>query len=179
MNSKLAGLIGAAMAVMPLSIAHATTHDLGPITASVPFGFTEFTGVGAFTDFLNFTTVGTGAGVGASIISFDVPTLPTPTYAATDLTLALFGGTFSNGSPPGGAALATSGTGNSVALAFASPLSGPFTLRVTGTGTGQVGGAYGGAISVSAVPLPAALPLMGAGLLGLGLLVARRRKENV
>lgn len=59
-------------------------------------------------------------------------------------------------------------------LSLASLAGGSYYLDVFGDVNGTLGGQYTGAVSVSAVPVPAALWLMLSGLVGLGV-VARRR----
>ncbi|SEH30811.1 FxDxF family PEP-CTERM protein [Magnetospirillum fulvum] len=61
---------------------------------------------------------------------------------------------------------------------FANLASGTYALIVNGVVDQGNVGSYAGTVAVSPVPLPAALPLFGSALLGLGALARRRQKEN-
>jgi hypothetical protein len=52
---------------------------------------------------------------------------------------------------------------------------GTYVVEVRGTATGSFGGAYGGVLNLTAVPLPAALPLLLSGFGLLGGFASRRR----
>jgi hypothetical protein len=51
---------------------------------------------------------------------------------------------------------------------------GYYVLEIAGVETGSVSGAYNGQLSITPVPLPAALPMLLSGMLGIGLLGRRR-----
>jgi hypothetical protein len=57
-------------------------------------------------------------------------------------------------------------------------LPGRYVLQVRGTVTGAAGGSYAGVLNLTPVPLPAALPLLGAGLGLIGAFGARRRRKG-
>lgn len=52
---------------------------------------------------------------------------------------------------------------------------GEYVLQIAGVATSAGGGSYTAGIGVSAVPLPAALPLLLSGMAGLGIMIRRRR----
>lgn len=66
---------------------------------------------------------------------------------------------------------------DSLSVSYSPLLTGvQYAIRVSGDAVGTLGGAYGGALAVAAVPVPAALPLMLGALAGLGL-IARRKTD--
>jgi hypothetical protein len=64
-------------------------------------------------------------------------------------------------------------------FSLASLPSGNYELEVTGKATGSAGGIYSGAVTVSAVPLPAAAWLLLSGLVGVGLMARRRSVDDI
>lgn len=120
---------------------------------------------GRFTDFYNFTLAGQNSyNVGVSVSNISSPSL------------AIYTGTFSSNTP-------TTASGDPTATPYAMGTfmgslgmsqtlfngvltGGSYFVEIAGTGTGSPDG-YGGLLTVSAVPLPPALPMFGAALLGL------------
>ncbi len=110
------------------------------------------------------------SGVGAEALSFNFSAYQISGFTATLYTL--------NGSGPLGAggSLGTDwGTvGSGTVLVVPSLSTGEYDLIIAGTATGSAGGDYSGAISTTAVPLPAAAWLLLSGLAGVGLMSRRR-----
>jgi hypothetical protein len=71
--------------------------------------------------------------------------------------------------------IAGNDNGATISASFNNVSSGTYFLQVAGTADGTAGGTYVGQLNLSPVPIPAALPLLLSGVLGVGLL-ARRRK---
>jgi len=68
--------------------------------------------------------------------------------------------------------------GTGLNFSLASLAAGNYELVVSGTAESPFGGIFGGAVHVSAVPIPAAGWLLLSGLVGLGA-IARRRKSEI
>ena len=110
--------------------------------------------------------------------SYKDPLIDIAAYGTSNLTggtVGLYSRLGGAGSLVGGQSLNISNSGyDSLQLSGVMP-SGSYSLVVSGAGT--AGDLYGGTVNISAVPLPAALPMFGAGLVGLGAL-SRRRKNS-
>jgi hypothetical protein len=152
-----------------ISSAQASNYPLGAIS---PGGgqVVENVGTGQFTDTYSFF-VNNNSSVGGEVdnlpLSLTFRGLTAQILNILNLNLALDG-------PSGSLASAAAGS----SLNYANLLSDtPYTFVVSGTGTGQAGGTYAIAYNVSPVPLPAALPLLGAGLLSLGGFAWNKRRE--
>jgi hypothetical protein len=174
---KLWGLLlGSVLMVCPLGAAQATTFNLGPLGPGfVDFGKNVL--AGAFTHDFTFSPSFDGGALGASVTNVSIKILGNTIQNITNLSLKLFSGT------PGGAHSQLAGGPLVTEVNFTGnlPNGNPFFLEVTGTGTGSArpnAGHYSGGLGlVSTVPLPAAFPLMAAGVAALGLAARRRRKE--
>jgi hypothetical protein len=151
------------------------TYNLGLVTPGAGW-VSEKVGDGAFSNTFTFTSAIDSA-IGAQVdnlpLSLTFNTLLTDQLDITGLTVSLKDAL---GNILVGAASATS-------LYYSNLLSGSgYTLIVSGTATGADGGIYGlnyNVSSVSAVPIPAALPLFGAGLLALGAMAwGKKRREQ-
>jgi hypothetical protein len=176
-----------------LVLSHSTTSSgtIGPGTINVPanpsssnygnsFGgpTTPFVGVYGFFDDYIFTIPGATANSISTTI--DLGSL----LQITNFQERLYDyGTnpgITTGAPIGGAIdawVTPIGIGTVAVLPTTVLVPGTYVLQMRGTVTGLGGGSYAGTLNLVPVPLPAALPMM---LAGLGLLggVARRRREG-
>lgn len=148
------------------------TYNLGMVTPGAGW-VSESVGIGAFVDTFTFTSTDNTA-IGSQVdnlpLSLTFNNIVTDLLDITGLTVSLYDSL--------GNVLVAASSSNS--LYYGNLLSGTgYTLVVTGTGTGEDGGIYGLSYNVSAVPIPAALPLFGAGLLALGAMAwSKKRREQ-
>ena len=167
---KFKAVTYAATAALALGLCISQANAAGPTFPALAFDNTGSASIdlsnanvaqGSFTDYFRFS-VGGASDTWAAVVT-------DPTYQSiSGLTLALDtykGGTYT---PVADMAALTSDVGYRLASNT------NYAFVVSGS-AGEGGGSYVGGASVSAVPLPAALPMFGAALLGLGGL-ARRRK---
>ena len=151
------------------------TYNLGVVTPGAGW-VSEKVGDGAFSNIFDFTTA-IDSSIGAQVdnlpLSLTFNGILTDQLDITGLTVTLEDSL--------GNLLVAADSTNS--LFFGNLLSGQgYTLVVSGTATGADGGIYGLDYNVSnpsAVPIPAALPLFGAGLLALGAMAwGKKRREQ-
>lgn len=166
-------VVGAILALGLLSLAPAgaqaaTIADYGTVTLPFSTTFSNLTTENPFNDAYLFTTPT------ASTISSFQSVLPLdPVFGIADFVVQLFE-TDSLGAPVGSAL-----AGGGPTLSYSNLQGGQsYGLFVSGSPTGTDGGAYAGVMHISAVPLPAALPLLGSGLVALGLFLRRRRQQT-
>lgn len=118
--------------------------------------------VGAFEDDYLFQVNSNAAGA-AAVIEIEIGNF----FDITGLLLQL--------RTAAGGILDTASGGSALTVAASALTAGTqYLVRVSGTATGQLGGAYSGPLAI--VPVPAALPLMLGALAGLGL-IARRKTD--
>lgn len=191
-----AGCAGPTLAV-PLILSYSTTNN-GTSDVTTGSGFTNGPGVpssstignsfygptlalngapsyGFYDDFI-FTI--TGSTVNSISTTIDLGTLQISNFQERLYNVA--GNTVPTfGAPVGGAIDAwTSPIGSSgiVAVLPATNLvAGTYVLEIRGNVTGANGGSYAGTLNIVPVPLPAAVWLLGSGLLGFGTMARRKR----
>jgi hypothetical protein len=159
------------MAVLSTLAAHAsaTTTDWGSHDALEVAS--SSTPVGSFSDSYTFT-VGAPSSIATSAVSNNLGSL----LGLTGGTVTLFAD--APGIDPSVGSYSFSGTTGSTTHTFASLLAGSYYYVVSGIGTGTSGGFYALASSVTAVPEPATLALMLAGLGIVGFKASRRKIED-
>ena len=124
--------------------------------------------VGSFEDIYSFS-VSAAANTAATVVQLVFGSV----LNIDRLGLALY----ENDTLPGSILVQPPGGTNPIELSYSGLQTGiTYFLVVTGIGSGSSGGLYSGALSVSAVPLPPALLLLGSALVGLAA-VSRRSKR--
>ncbi len=171
---KLKLIASAAMAAVALTAgaANAATIDLGPITTNLTT-FGGFSAPGGFLDLFTFTVPANG-GSNYAVTNFSLlPTLFTTAFTTFAL-VSNADGLIGTGDDTVVASAFSAGN-QSMALSFGAGSGGAYYLMVSGVATGEFGGIYNGAISVTAVPEPETYAMMLAGLAALGFLARRRQ----
>lgn len=166
-----AGAILIALALPAKAVTTLTLNDgVTPITtAGADFGNSGL--IAAFTDFFSFSLAG----------ATNFSTTASATNSAGDITsftIAVLSGQGLGGSVLFGSTTPTQ-VGNSLALSTSGILApGTYSVRITGVGSAG-GSSYGGSVDVApVVPIPGALLLFGSGLIGLGALTRRKKKQS-
>jgi len=170
MNKLLGIVFGAALFAAVGSQASAAQLGDGSLSIGESASFSaQHAANEAFVDTYNFTVDEPG-NFGAGAFDFNQFGLDTQFF-----TLSLF--------EDGGPLLASQGVGGSgapntlLSILFSGLETGVnYVLTVFGL-AGPNGALYGGVAQLSAVPIPAALPLLGAGLIALGVFARRRRRR--
>ncbi len=154
--------------------AQAAYTDLGLVTDTAGFGATATSTSSTSYDFA--FTLG-GASTGNAI---DINATPIgDTLSFTSMAINLYKGTSVSGSPlTPSSGYFSNDTLNGLwtGVAFDNLAKGTYLIDVVATG--QNGASFSGTLSVNPVPLPAALPLFGAALMGLGGLGWRRARKD-
>ena len=169
-------LMAAALAVGFAGAAHAAiatnTHNLG-ILNPTPVTNTVLLGVGSFSDILNFTVADPYTAVGIAVMNVPVNFfwggVTISWLDIPDLTASLFAGHGATGVP-----FAYMGSGDYISASGNVP-GGDYSVRLTGTATGALGGMYT-YTALAAVPEPGAYAMFLAGLGLVGFMARRRRK---
>ena len=157
--------IAASLAFIALSvssIAQANTfYSMGTLTSALSFKLASNAPGTSFTDTFNFNITST------SDVSASVADLTQYLYTFTVLKDDNLIMSLSGGAP----------VGNNVSTTMLNLIAGSYSAIVTGNAVGNFGGLYSVAMTAkpSAVPVPAAIWLLGSGLLGL--VGIARRKE--
>lgn len=161
----------ALLAVLSTLTAHAcaTTTDWGSHDALEVAS--SSTPVGSFADSYTFT-VSAPSSIASSAVSNNLGSL----LGLTGGTVTLFAD--APGIDPTIGSYSFNGTTGSATNAFTSLLAGSYYYVVSGMGTGTSGGFYALASSVTAVPEPATLAMMLAGLGIVGFKASRRKLED-
>lgn len=145
--------------------AQATTYSLGPLTAAPTIQFVQIT-PGVFTDTFNFS-ISTVSDLAASATNHPLSFGSLNLMDISGFSMSIFD---SSG-------LISGPAGSGISLAGLSlPAGSSYYAEVSGTATGLSGGAYSVAMLALPVPVPAAVWLLGSGLIGL-IGVARRKKQ--
>lgn len=145
--------------------AQASTYSLGPLTAAPTIQFVQIT-PGIFTDTFNFS-ISTVSDLAASATNHSLYFLSLSMLDISGFSMSIFD---SSG-------LISGPTGSGISVTnFSLPAGSSYFAQVSGTATGLSGGAYSIAMLASPVPVPAAVWLLGSGLIGL-VGVARRKKQ--
>jgi hypothetical protein len=172
---KLKLVVSAATAAVAMTAAggaNAAVIDLGPITTSLT-AFGGFAAPGPFIDVFTFTVPANG-GSDYAVTNFSLlPTLFTTAFTTFAL-VSNADGLVGSGDDTVVASAFSAGD-QSMSLSFGASSGGAYFLAVGGVATGQIGGIYNGAISVTAVPEPETYAMMLAGLAALGFLARRRQ----
>jgi PEP-CTERM motif len=176
MKLKMISAVALAVATLAAGGARAdTVTDLGVITSLKTFG--GFAAPGLFTDIFQFSLPANG-GSQYSLTNFSVAPLFPEILNTGFATFMLVSDPDGDLATFDGAVLSTQVfnplTAN-VALNYTGTAGGNYYLFVTGATSGSLGGAYNGAISVTAVPEPETYAMMLAGLAALGFLARRRQ----
>jgi len=142
----------------------ASTYNLGLLTSTPTIQFVQIT-PGAFSDTFNFN-IGTASDLAASasVHSLDFGSLSV--LQISGLSMSIFG---PSGQISGPTAPAISVTNFNLST-------GSYYAQISGNATGLFGGSYSVAMVASPVPIPAAVWLLGSGLIGL-VGVSRRKKQ--
>lgn len=143
----------------------ASTYSLGLLTSSPTYQFVPVS-AGAFTDTFNFS-IGTVSDLAASATNHSLSLASLSMWDISGLSMSIFG--------PSGLISGPTGSGISVTNPSL-PAGSSYYAQVSGTATGLSGGAYSVAMVASPVPVPAAVWLLGSGLIGL-VVVSRRKKQ--
>jgi hypothetical protein len=171
MKKIWAGFIGLALLGATPSMASTSTFDLGPITVNQTYSLFNPLGVtNTFDDFYKFSITPAFANpLEANVLTFT--SLPS---GIDGLTVSLFSGL----TPPGGSPITADIGSTPTDFKFTGLLNGGYFLDVHGSAKPSQTGFYAGLFSVTAVPLPAGLPLMATALAALGFFAWRRRKTT-
>jgi hypothetical protein len=197
----LFGSMGPATAAV-LELSHSTTFDGTAVVTTPPVGTGAQTVLPnptaiAFANSYSAATVGI-PGTGYGFYDDYIFSIPTEAKVSSVATTLGFGGTFNIsdlqerlfkfdgnalpvlGTPVGGS---TDSFGLPIGLQGALSIlpntilaAGTYVLQIRGNVTGSAGGSYAGMLSLVPVPLPAALPMLLAGLAVLGGVARRRAK---
>lgn len=151
-------------------------YNLGAITPTTPGDLQGILGLGAFYDVITFSLPNNSAST-YSVLDFPIGALFKTIFSAGSLVRNPDGILF-NGDDTFVSGLVNTG-GNKLALNLGPIASGNYYLSVTGATAGTLGGAYSGAITVTAAPIPEpeSYAMFLAGLGVMGAIVLRRKKS--
>lgn len=170
MNLKSVALAVALMATT-VSASAVTYSFVMPLSPATPFSdFKMVSGLGAFTDFFNFTAPIGAIQASAATISIDL----VPFANIDNLMVSLFNGTGPGvGSLVAGGAMGESSELSNIAITAGNA----YSFRITGTVVGAPTGYYTFTAVAAPIPEPEIYALMLAGLGVVGFVAARRRNR--
>ncbi len=146
------------------TLAATSTTNIGGIPQGVHFGLPG----SSFTDSYTFT-VAAPADLNAAAFSFNLPII---------IGLSSFTATLYEDGIPVAGGVGGPGVISALSLSYANlAATSAYHLDISGTlGSFSIAGKYWGVIQLSAVPVPAALPLFASGLAAFGVFARRRRR---
>lgn len=153
--------------------AHATTQNLGTLTAGIPVSFFGSAPPGTFTDYFTFSVP---ASASSSYATVNAALNVGPTFNTVLSGMKVFmdpDHIINNGDETLLGATTTPGN-TSLSLVLGPNAAGSMYLSVTGLANGTAGGLYAGAINITAVPESETWGMLLAGLGLMGTMVRRR-----
>ena len=165
LTTPLASLAFLAVAAMSGAASASIYNIATPVDQALYLSFTA-PALGPFSDIYNFT-VSTLSDLAGSVTNHQLQFGTTDILNINSLNMSVYNA----------ANVLLSSSGSGVSVLDTNIAAGAYHALVTGTGTGTLGGAYMVSIIAQPVPVPAAVWLLGSGLIGI-IGVARRKEPT-
>ena len=178
-SSAIKGAVATAVLASAAVSANAAVYDVGAVVPGIPSSFAAGV-VGnsvSFGDLFSFT-LPANSGSGYSVINLPFTFFGLDTLISSASLLSNPDGVITGLTADETILKTVTSEANEIAFTYGPSAGGAYWLLVQGVTSGTAGGAYSGAISVTAVPEPESYAMLLAGLGVMGAIALRRNKKS-